>query len=217
MSDVSFKRQLAAYYHQKFPYRTASDIGKELGFSSKWVKKWWNKNSTDMKLFQDGRKGRKIKTKVTPRIKHIIKRNMHGSRKVKGCFRRKLSQRQMVKHLKEKHQVIVCRATVGNVLKDYGLTYTMRKKKTRLTQSHLERRLKFAKVLVYLKFSRNNFTILSDEIQKHKKLKKTDWMNWINSDSSPFYLSAPLNKQNDGIYLKSGSFLNYFITKIMTN
>ncbi len=40
MNNISFKRQLAAYYHKKFPNRTAMSIGKELSHSHVWVLKW---------------------------------------------------------------------------------------------------------------------------------------------------------------------------------
>jgi hypothetical protein len=148
MNDLLFKRQLAAYYHTKFPSRSSKDIGEELGYTSVWVRNWWNKNSSNSEAFQDGRKGRDMtsRSKVTSSLKQIIKRNMHGSRKVKGGFRRKLSQRKMKKKLKENYQIDVSRQVIRNALKQSNLHYISRKDKVRLTENHMARRLKFAKV-----------------------------------------------------------------------
>ena len=154
MSELFFKRRLAAYYHTKFPSRSSEDIGKELGYKSLWVRRWWNKNWSNSEEFQDGRKGRNMtsKSKITSSLKKIIKRNMHGSIKVKGSFRRKLSQRKMKKKLKENYKIDVSRQVIRNVLQQSNLRYTTRKHRVRLTQDHIARRLKFAKVCELCEF-----------------------------------------------------------------
>lgn len=153
--DIGFKRQLAAYLHHKYPERSSADIGKELGYSYQWVKKWWNKNPVETKEFKDGRMGRNMQSasKITTTVERIVVRNMHGAKKVNGGFRRKLSQRKMVKKLKDKHNVTLCASTVGKILKKNGLKYSLRQKKVRLTESHMKRRLKFAKVFKILLFN----------------------------------------------------------------
>jgi hypothetical protein len=90
-------------------------------------------------------------SKITTTVERIVVRNMHGAKKVNGCFRRKLSQRKMVKKLKDNHNVIL--STVGKILKKNGLKYSLRQKKVRLTESHMKRRLKFAKVFKILLFN----------------------------------------------------------------
>jgi hypothetical protein len=151
MNNIAFERQQAAYYHDKFPNRTSRSIGKELGHSNVWVLKWWNKNPCNSEVFKDGRKGRKMKSKakITPRMKQIIKRNMHGINKVRGNYSRKLSQRKMVKKLNDKYDFNVTRKVVQTVLKELKLKYVNRQCKIRLKQDHMKRRLKFAQVIFF--------------------------------------------------------------------
>lgn len=150
--DICFKRQLAAYLHHRHPERTSTDIGQELGYCSRWVKKWWNKNPKETIEFKDGRKGRDMSnlSTINPTIERIVVRNMHGAKKVRGGYQRKLSQRQMVKKLKAKHKINSSRNTVRKILKKNGLKYKTRHEKVRLTETHMDRRLEFAR---FLKFS----------------------------------------------------------------
>jgi ribosomal protein L34E len=161
MNDISFKRQMAAYYHDKFPDRSSIDIGKELGYSEQWVRKWWNKNSCNTEDFHDGRKDREMKSnsKITRSMKQIIKRNMHGIKKVRGSYYRKLSQRKMVKKLNNQYGFNVSRQVVQTVLKESKLHYVFRPQKIRLIQDHMERRLKFAKVMFWRYFMFENIKI----------------------------------------------------------
>jgi hypothetical protein len=209
--NVCFKRQLAAYYHNEHPERTSADIGDELGFSSRWVKKWWNKNSEKTDEFKDHRKGRKIPSiaKITPTVEKIIVRNMHGAKKVRGGFVRKLSQRGMIKKLKDEYEIKLSRKSVQKILKKNGLSYHFRKEKVRLTKSHKIRRLKFARLfLIFFK----TIIQLFDWFRTHKDV---DWKNWVNSDSAPFYLRFHINKHNDGIYVKPGlQFINFIKKKL---
>jgi hypothetical protein len=127
MKLIRFKRQLAAYYHHKHPERSAVDIGDELGYSSRWVTKWWNKNDEEPEEFKDNREGRDMSSisKINPTVERMIVKNMHGAKKFRGGFRRKLSQRKMVKHLEVKHNIHVNRITIGRILKKNGLIYQL--------------------------------------------------------------------------------------------
>jgi hypothetical protein len=151
--DICFKRQLAAFWHHKYPQKTSKDISQELGegYTARWVRSWWNKNPEETEEFKDGRKGRDMSSisKINPTIERIVVRNMHGAKKVQGGFKRKLSQRQMVKKLKDKYKKSLCRSSVRNILKKKGLKYHLRSKKVRLTENHMKRRLKFARFLIF--------------------------------------------------------------------
>ncbi len=82
-------------------------------------------------------------------MKQIIKRNMHGIKKFKGHYSRKLSQRKMVKKLNEQYGFNVSRKVVRTVLKESKLRYVYRPQKIRLKQDQMKRRLQFAKVCFF--------------------------------------------------------------------
>lgn len=154
-------------------------IGREIGRTPKFVKKWIERDDT-ANLARGRSKKRYI---LTEEFRKKIKRKMVGSLRAKGGGkRRKLSIREMVKELKEngeKGNYTTVREAVNDISK-----YRRRKKRVRLTEDFAQRRFAFA--------------------DSHLSWSAAKWRTLFNTDSSPFYLQFKYNRQNDGFWCEEG-------------
>ncbi len=154
-------------------------IGKELGRSRKFVKKWMERDNNEN--LPRGRS--QYKTVRSEEFDEKVKRKMVGALRAEGGGkRRKLSISETVAELKEEG-IECCYSTVQQSVKEIAI-YRRRRKRVALTEGYASRRFEFA--------------------DSHLSWSTTEWGKVLNTDFSPFYLKFSYNRQNDGFWLGEG-------------
>lgn len=135
-------RTQAAILHEEYPHKSAGEIGRQLGKTRQWVRKWWEKKDA----LTGVRTGRP--RKLTQPVVETIKSTFGGVKKVKrGGYKSKADYPTTIKKIQELHGVEVCRRTVRNGARLAGLVPKRPNTKPLFTVATRQSRLKFAQVI----------------------------------------------------------------------
>lgn len=135
-------RTQAAFLHSEHPHMTAAEIGRRLGKTRQWVRKWWNRD--------DARSGARTgrPRKLTPPIVKTIEKTFGGfKRSRRGGYISNNDYATTISKVKQLHGVKICRRSVQNGARAAGLVAKKRKTKPFFTNATKESRLRFAQVI----------------------------------------------------------------------